>query len=161
MPHQDGEQSSVPEKPKRIDHVAMAVQDLDAQVKLFEERYGLKVSGRWHSDEEEFKGASLRFPGGGMEFELIAPTTETGFVARFLKERGPGLHHITFEVEDTHKWAEHLKAHAIEPFNGVRENGGWRETFVHPRDSGGVLYQFYEESAEHKEHHADHGHQED
>lgn len=150
------------EKPNRIDHVAMAVQDLDAQIELFKKRYGLEVSGRWHSDHEEFKGATLKFPDGGMEFELIAPTTDTSFVARFLAERGPGLHHITFEVDDTHRWADHLKEKGIEPFGGVRENGGWRETFIHPRDSQGVLYQFYQESAEHKaSEHADHGHEED
>jgi methylmalonyl-CoA/ethylmalonyl-CoA epimerase len=151
----------MPEKPRRVDHVAMAVRDLEAQIELFQKRYGLTVSSRWHSDDEEFKGVSLRFPCGGMEFELIAPTAETSFVARFLDERGPGLHHITFEVEDTNRWAEHLEANGIEPFGGVRGTAGWRETFIHPRDSQGVLYQFYEESPEHHEHHADHGYAED
>lgn len=150
----------MPEKPKKIDHVSMAVWDLEEQIKLFTERYGLKVAGRFHADEEEFKGATLTFPGGGMEFEFIAPTTETSFVARFLKERGPGLHHITFQVEDTHKWAAHLEENGVKPFGGVRDNEGWRETFVHPRDSKGVLYQFYQESPEHEAaEHADHGHE--
>ncbi|MEX2238771.1 MAG: VOC family protein [Dehalococcoidia bacterium] len=151
----------MPEKPRKIDHVSMAVHDLDAQIKLFRERYGMKVVGRWHSEHQEFKGATLAFEGGGMEFEFISPTTETSFVARFLEERGPGLHHITFEVDDTYRWADHLRAKGIKPFGGVRDEGGWRETFVHPRDSGGVLYQFYEEAEDHKHEHADHGHEED
>jgi methylmalonyl-CoA/ethylmalonyl-CoA epimerase len=150
------------ERPNKIDHVSMAVADLDGQIALFRQRYGLEVVGRWHSDHEEFKGATLKFPGGGMEFELIAPTTPTSFVQKYLNERGPGLHHITFEVADTQRWADHLKANGIEPWGGVRENGGWRETFVHPKDSGGVLYQFYQESEEHRQaEHADHGHTED
>ncbi|MPZ22659.1 MAG: hypothetical protein GEU28_03770 [Dehalococcoidia bacterium] len=150
----------VTQRPKRIDHVSMAVRDLDAQIGIFKERYGMEVARRWHSHDGEFKGATMKFPEGGLEFELMSPINEDGFVARFLRDRGPGLHHLTFEVENAYEWADHLRANGIEPLYGVREAHGWRETFVHPRDGGGALLQFYQETEEYRaSDHADHGHE--
>lgn len=62
---------------------------------------------------------------------------------------GPGLHHVTFEVEDADKAAEAIRDYGIEPMGGVRRSHGWAETFIHPKDSGGVLFQFYVELDEH------------
>ena len=67
------------------------------------------------------------------------------FVKKFLSQRGPGVHHITIEVEDIEKAAAFLRDEmGIEPFRGVFSDGEWKQTFIHPRDSGGVLYQLYE-----------------
>jgi methylmalonyl-CoA/ethylmalonyl-CoA epimerase len=129
---------------KRMDHVCMAVWKVDEQLPLLKEMFGMKELGRWRNDEEGYAGVTLDVD-GKVQWELMEPTSDDSFVARFLRERGPGLHHVTFEVEDVDKAAEALRERGIEPFRGVRDVDGWRETYMHPRDSGGVLFQFFQE----------------
>jgi methylmalonyl-CoA/ethylmalonyl-CoA epimerase len=62
---------------------------------------------------------------------------------RFLRERGPGLHHVTFQVESVERATEALRQFGYTPFGG-RDMGRYKEVFVHPRDAGGVLFQLYE-----------------
>lgn len=135
---------------KRIDHVAMAVWKVEESLSFLTEVLGLKVAGRFRSEEERYAGVVLDIPPHkegvrGVQWEVIEPTSEDSFLTRFLRERGPGLHHVTLEVEDVDAAARVLREKGIEPFGGVRESGGWKETFIHPRDSGGVLIQLYQE----------------
>lgn len=129
---------------KRLDHVSMAVWKLDEALPLFTELFGMRVVDRSQSEEEGYQGVTLDIDGGGTQWELMEPTSGDGFVARFLRERGPGLHHVTLEVEDMAEAVEALRERGIEPFGGIREGPTWKETFIHPRDTGGVLVQLYE-----------------
>lgn len=129
---------------KRLDHVSMAVWKVDDYLPLLTELFGMRLAGRFQSDEEGYQGVVLDVPGGGAQWEVLEPTSEDGFLARFLRERGPGLHHVTFEVEDVARAAEALRQRGIEPFRGVRTGPSWRETFVHPQDLGGVLVQLFD-----------------
>jgi methylmalonyl-CoA/ethylmalonyl-CoA epimerase len=131
-------------KIKRFDHVCMAVWNVDETLPLFTELFGMRLVHDFRSEEEGYQGVTLDVEGSTVQWELIEPTSDDSFVARFLRERGPGLHHVTFEVEDVAEAAETLRKRGIEPFGGVREEATWKETFVHPRDSGGVLVQLYE-----------------
>lgn len=128
---------------KRLDHVAMAVWDLEEQAGLFERVFGWKVVDRFENRAEGYRGMTLEIAPGQAQFELIAPIGDDNYVARFLRERGPGLHHVTFEVEDPQATAAAMRRNGIEPLHGVRVTDGWEETFMHPRDSNGVLFQFY------------------
>ena len=135
---------------KRVDHVAMAVWKLEDHLAFLTEVLGMKVAGRFRSEEERYAGVVLDIPPHhegtrGIQWEVLEPTSEDSFLVRFLRERGPGLHHVTMEVEDVDAAAGKLREKGIEPYGGVRESGGWKETFIHPRDSGGVLIQLYEE----------------
>ncbi|MBI2912656.1 MAG: VOC family protein [Chloroflexi bacterium] len=137
---------------KRLDHVCWAVHKLDDALPLLTELMGMKVASRWQNDEQGYRGVGLEVPGGTAHFELLEPLDDDTFIARFLRECGPGLHHVTFEVEDIDRAAGAIKDHGIEPFHGVQRSHGWAETYIHPKDSGGVLFQFYTEEDHHHEH---------
>ena len=100
----------------------------------------------------------LEDAGGTGHFELLEPYGDSSYLHRFLEEKGPGLHHVTFEVEDADRAAEAITEFGIKPWGGVNRSHGWVETFVHPKDSGGVLFQFYHEDEQH-EHSGPAGHE--
>ena len=137
---------------KRLDHVCWAVHKLDDALPLLTELMGMKLAGRWQNEEQGFRGVSLEVPGGTGHFELLEPLGEDSFLHRFLEERGPGLHHVTFEVDDVDAAAQAIRDFGMEPFRGVQRSHGWAETYIHPKDSGGVLFQFYSEEDHHHEH---------
>lgn len=128
----------------KLDHVAVAIWKVDEHLPFLTQLFGMKVVGRFRSEEERYAGVTLDVPGSNAQWELVEPTSDDGFLARFLRERGPGLHHVTFQVEDVEKAAETLRARGIEPFGGVRVGSTWKELFIHPRDAAGVLIQLYE-----------------
>jgi len=130
---------------RRMDHVCMAVWSVDEQLPFLRDVIGMEVTAHFRVERERYAGVTLSVPGGGIEFELIEPIDDESFVAKFLRERGPGLHHITLEVEDAAAAAADMHSHDIEPYMGVRGREGQRETFIHPRDSGGVLFQLIEQ----------------
>lgn len=140
---------------KRLDHVCWAVRKLDDALPLLTELMGMTVEGRFENPEVGFRGVGLRVPGGTGHFELLEPYDESSYLHKFLEEKGPGLHHVTFEVEDADRAAEAMKKFGIEPYGGVNRSHGWVETFMHPKDSGGVLFQFYVEEEEHEHPHGD------
>lgn len=130
---------------KRLDHICWAVRRLEDALPLLTELMGMSVTDRWQNEEQGFRGLSLALPGSTAVFELLEPLGEDSFLHRFLEERGPGLHHVTFEVEDIEAAAQAIRDYDIEPFRGVRRSASWMETYIHPKDSGGVLFQFYTE----------------
>ncbi|MEX0800032.1 MAG: VOC family protein [Dehalococcoidia bacterium] len=142
---------------KRLDHVCWAVRNLNDALPMLTELMGMKLVAKWQSEEQGFSGASLELPGGTAHFELLEPLGEDSYLHRFLDERGPGLHHVTFEVESVQAAAEAVKNYGIEPFGGVRQSHSGFETYIHPRDSGGVLFQFYWDDPKHIHEH-DHEH---
>ena len=136
---------------KRLDHVCWAVHNLEDALPLLTELMGMRETGRWENEEQGFRGVSLELPGGTAHFELLEPLGEDSFLHRFLEERGPGLHHVTFEVSDIDSAAKAVRDYGIEPFRGVQRGHGWAETYIHPKDSGGVLFQFYIDEDHHHE----------
>jgi methylmalonyl-CoA/ethylmalonyl-CoA epimerase len=140
----------VPEVPlpvlpiKRIDHVSFATHSIDESLRWFTAVFGAREVERARVEDEGFSFAELEIPNGQIRFELLEPLGEDSFVARFLRERGPGFHHITIEVTDVAEAAGVLRGIGIEPFGGVRGDEGWRETFIHPKDSNGILVQLFE-----------------
>ena len=135
--------------PKRVDHVSMAVWKIDDQLPFFTEIFGWKEAGRFSNPEAGFAGVVLDVPGPDgqrqMQWEILEPLGHDSFIAKFLRERGPGLHHVTLEVADADASAAALRARGIEPFGGPRISWDWKEMFVHPKSSGGVLFQLYEQ----------------
>ena len=128
---------------KRMDHVCMVVAKLDERLPMLTELFGMKVLGRWENPQAGYNGATLEVPGSNTQWELLEPSGEDSFLVRFLRDRGPGLHHVTFEVESVEKATEALKGRGMQPFGG-RNYDKYKEVYIHPRDSGGVLFQLYE-----------------
>ncbi|MBI4769573.1 MAG: VOC family protein [Chloroflexi bacterium] len=130
---------------RRIQRVALAVEDLDQAQAFFENWFGAQFL-----PEENISDMGIRyrpFNVGESMMELLQATREDSPVARFLRQRGgPGVHHITFEVEDLDAAIAELERrggriayrHTYAP--GVTFEGKyWREAFIHPRDAFGVL----------------------
>ena len=130
---------------KRIDHVAIAAESIDERVRFLSELFGMKPGPRYDNPQDGYNGVELTIPGSDTKWEVIEPAGENSFVTRFLGQRGPGLHHVTFEVTDIEAAAKVLRERGIEPV-GMRVEGAWnKELFIHPRDTGGVLIQLYQE----------------
>ena len=131
---------------KRLDHVAIAVADLDAAENAYRHLLNLKWIGR-----EEVPGQKVMtsmFQVGQTRLELICPTAPDSPIAAFLQKRGPGLHHLCFEVDDIEAEMARLKregAHLLNetPSAGV---GGSRIAFLHPSDAAGVLIELVEKT---------------
>ncbi len=128
---------------KRMDHVCMAVWKLDERLPMLTQLFGLRVASRFENPQAGYNGVTLDIPGGGAQWELLEPSGEDSFLARFLNERGPGLHHVTFEVESVENATRALQKYGYQPFGG-RAYDTYKEVYVHPRDTGGVLFQLYE-----------------
>jgi methylmalonyl-CoA/ethylmalonyl-CoA epimerase len=122
-----------------VHHVCMAVEDLDAAVETYSRLFGAEVELRDRVEEQGVDAVYLRVGDGRVE--LVSPLAEDTPVGRFLESRGPGMHHVAFEVEDVHAAASELVAGGAnvideEPRPGL---GGKQVVFVHPETLGGVL----------------------
>lgn len=129
----------------RMDHVSMAVPDADRQVEWQAKVFGMRLEGSWRDDHLGYDGRIMSIPGSKLEFEIVSPSRPDSFIQKFIDERRPGMHHICCEVESVEAAAAALRAEGIEPFGGIIDNGWKKHTFIHPRDSGGVLFQLFEE----------------
>jgi methylmalonyl-CoA/ethylmalonyl-CoA epimerase len=130
-------------KVKRIDHVAIAVGDRDQAGARLQGLFGLAEQAREHVADQKADVLFLGCPGdGGAAIELVAPAGNPG-LQRFLDKRGPGLHHVCFEVEDLDGALATLKAAGVPLIDDVPRPGarGHRVAFLHPDATGGVLFE--------------------
>lgn len=130
-------------KIKKINHVAIAVSDVDASLTFWRDALGLAVD---HIEDVPSQKATVVFiPVGESEVELVRPISEDTGVAKFLAERGGGMHHLCFEVDDIQGMLEDLKAKGVRLINETPlELPGRKMAFIHPKSSGGVLVELYE-----------------
>lgn len=131
-------------KIKRINHIAIVVDDIDRALTFWRDALGLKLDHIEDIPEQESMVAFL--PTGESEVELVQPTSEDSGVARYLQKRGPGMHHICFEVEDIHVSLEQLKGKGVRLINETPMTGagGKKMAFIHPESAYGVLVELYE-----------------
>ena len=123
----------------KIEHVALAVSDLDAAVTHYKDVWGLTVDHQEVVEDQGVEEAML--PLGGSYLQLLAPTESSSTVAKFIERRGEGLHHIAYEVNDLEATLAELKAKGVplideEPRVGGR---GHMVAFVHPKGNHGLL----------------------
>jgi methylmalonyl-CoA/ethylmalonyl-CoA epimerase len=127
-----------------LDHVGIAVDDLETEVERYRSAFGIEPS---HRETVESQGVEeVLFPAGDSFVQLLGPLGPETPVGRFLSTRGPGLHHVGYRVEDLDQLLEKLAAQGIRlvderPRAGSR---GTRIAFVHPRSMGGVLVELVE-----------------
>jgi methylmalonyl-CoA epimerase len=131
----------------RIDHVGVAVEDLDASIALYEGTLGMPLVHRETVAEQGVEAVLLDVGDGHVE--LLSPLGEDTPVGKFLARKGPGLHHVAYAVADIEATLEELAGAGIElidesPRTGIR---GSRVAFVHPRSTGGVLTEIVEPHA--------------
>ncbi|UCG26348.1 MAG: methylmalonyl-CoA epimerase [Chloroflexota bacterium] len=129
---------------RKISHIAIVVPDLDNALEFWVDTLGLPLAHVEHVPDQDVDVAFL--PSGASEIELLEPISESSGVARFLEKRGPGMHHICFEVDDIEATLAKMKTAGVplineEPTIGT---GGKKIAFVHPKGTGGVLVELYE-----------------
>ena len=124
---------------KRVDHVGIAVKNLEEAVNFYETAIGLKAVGFETVEEQKVKVAFL--PCGDSELELLESTEPDGPIARFIEKNGPGIQHIAIRVDDIDKALEELKEKGVRLIDQTPRYGagGARIAFVHPKATGGVL----------------------
>jgi len=128
----------------KIDHVGIAVSDLAEARKFYEEVLGIKVTATEEVSEQKVVTAFL--PLGDSELELLVPTAPDSPIARFIEKRGEGIQHIALRVENIEAALQKLKKAGVrlideEPRQGA---GGARIAFLHPKATGGVLFELCE-----------------
>lgn len=129
---------------KRIAHIAIVVDDIDAALGFWRDALGLELT---HVEDVPDQQSAVAFlPTGESEVELVKPTTGTSGVARYLAKRGPGIHHICFEVDDIDSTLAALKARGTRLIDETPRigTGGKQIAFIHPESTHGVLVELYE-----------------
>jgi methylmalonyl-CoA epimerase len=134
---------------QRIHHVAYVVKDLDEALPLFADSFGLDVAIREHMVDQGVEALALNTRAG--QIELIAPATPDSGVGRFLESRGPGLHHIAYEVEDLPGTLRQLARQGFELIDNTprRGLGGHLVAFIHPTSAGGALTELVQANLDH------------
>jgi methylmalonyl-CoA epimerase len=122
-----------------IHHLGVAVTDLDEAVDCYRRLFGAELEGRETVADQGVEAASLRL--GGDRIELLASLGPETPVGKFLAKRGPGMHHVAFEVDDVAAELERLAADGAELIDERPRPGffGLEVAFVHPDATGGVL----------------------
>ena len=132
-----------------IDHIGVAVDDLDAALALYEGSFGMPVAHRETVEEQGVEAVLLDV--GDCHVELLRPLGPETPVGRFLDRKGPGLHHVAYRVDDIEATLADLREQGIElidstPRVGIRNS---RVAFVHPRATGSVLTEIVEPAEGH------------
>lgn len=129
---------------KKIDHIGIAVKNLEESLKFYEGVLGLKASGIEVVEEQKVKVAFL--PTGDSEVELLEATQDDSPIAKFIEKNGEGVQHIAYRVDDVEKAIAEMKEKGIrmideKPRYGA---GGAKIAFCHPKSTGGVLVELCE-----------------
>ena len=127
---------------RRIDHIGIAVENLDETVAFYREVMGLEVSST-----EVFNGMKIAFLRvGDSELELLEDLTPDGVIARHVAKRGEGIQHVAYRVDDIDQALQDMRAKGIELIDGWPRPGARnaRVAFLHPKSTKGVLIEFVE-----------------
>jgi len=129
----------------RIDHVGIAVPDLDAAKTFYAETFGLRVVHEETNEEQGVREAMLAV-GDGPRLQLLAPARPDSAIAKFLDRSGPGLQQLAYTVADVEAASAALRARGLRLLYDTPRRGtaGSRINFVHPKDAGGVLVELVE-----------------
>lgn len=130
----------------RIDHVGVAVPDLDEAIAFYERAYGMVCTHVETNEEQGVREAMMAVGDSGSSIQLLAPLSPDSTIAKFLDRNGPGIQQLAYTVDDIHAVSAQLRAEGLrllydEPRHGT---AGSRVNFIHPKDAGGVLVELVE-----------------
>jgi methylmalonyl-CoA/ethylmalonyl-CoA epimerase len=128
----------------RIDHIGVAVEDLDEAIRLYGERLGMPLQHRETVEEQGVEAVLLGV--GESHVELLRPLGPDTAVGKFLERSGPGLHHVAYGTDDIESALDAVRGAGLalideQPRTGIR---GSRVAFLHPKSTGGVLTELVE-----------------
>ncbi len=129
-----------------VDHVGIAVPDLDEAIAFYARTFGVRSVHEETNEEQGVREAMLAVGTGDTRIQLLAPLTPESTIARFIGRSGPGLQQLAFRVEDVEAVAAVLRERGLRLLYDTPRRGtsGSRVNFVHPKDAGGVLVELVE-----------------
>ncbi len=132
-----------------IDHVGIAVPDLDVAIAAYRDNFGMVVLHEETNEEQGVREAMLGVGDSGSCIQLLAPLDEESTIAKFLDRSGPGLQQLAYRVEDVEQVSAVLRERGLRLLYDAPRRGtaGSRINFVHPKDAGGVLVELVEPAA--------------
>jgi methylmalonyl-CoA/ethylmalonyl-CoA epimerase len=130
----------------KIDHVGIAVPDLDAAIAFYRDTFGLVCIHDEVNEEQGVREAMLAVGDGETRIQLLAPLSDTSTIAKFLDRSGPGIQQLAYTVEDIDAVSADLRAKGLRLIYAQPRPGtaGSRVNFIHPKDVGGVLVELVE-----------------
>ncbi len=128
----------------KINHIAVAVSDIEKSLLFWRDALGLELAELREVPAESAQIAFL--PVGGIEVELVRPTTDDSGLAKYLAKNGAGMHHLCLETDDIEGMLARLKEKGVQLINESPRTGadGKRYAFIHPKSTGGVLVELYQ-----------------
>ena len=133
-----------------VDHVGIAVADLDEAIAWYQDTLGMQVVHQEVNEEQGVREAMLAVgTAGGTQLQLLAPLRPDSPIARFLAHSGPGIQQIAYRVEDIEAVSAELRSRGLRLLYEAPRRGtaGARINFIHPKDAGGVLVELIEPPA--------------
>ena len=133
-----------------IDHVGVAVADLDAAIAFYRDTLGMELAHEEVNEEQGVREAMMSVGGSGSHIQLLAPLTPESTIAKFLDRSGPGVQQVAYRVDDVEAVSRVLRERGLrllydEPRRGTSNS---RVNFIHPKDAGGILVELVEPAAE-------------
>jgi methylmalonyl-CoA/ethylmalonyl-CoA epimerase len=133
-----------------IDHVGVAVRDLDEAIAFYERAYGMRLAHQEVNEEQGVREAMMAVGDSGSSIQLLAPLDEESTIAKFLDRSGPGMQQLAYRVADLDAVSATLRERGLrllydEPRRGTSDS---RVNFIHPKDAGGVLVELVEPARE-------------
>ena len=156
MPSMTSDTSAAPAGPltgdlfTAIDHVGVAVPDLDVAIEFYTSTYGMRLAHQEVNEEQGVREAMMAVGDSGSCIQLLAPLNEQSTIAKFLDRSGPGIQQLAYRVADLDAVSATLRERGLrllydEPKRGTSDS---RVNFVHPKDAGGILVELVEPSEE-------------
>ncbi len=133
-----------------IDHVGIAVPDLDAAIEMYEKSFGMRCVHTEVNEEQGVREAMLEVGDSGSYVQLLAPLSPESTIGKFLDKNGPGIQQVAYRVDSIDEVSEHLRSQGLRLLYDAPKNGtaGSRVNFVHPKSAGGVLVELVEPGAD-------------
>ncbi|NYG06014.1 methylmalonyl-CoA/ethylmalonyl-CoA epimerase [Phycicoccus badiiscoriae] len=133
-----------------IDHVGVAVRDLDEAIAFYRDTYGMTLAHQEVNEEQGVREAMMAVGGSGSHIQLLAPLSADSTIAKFLDRSGPGVQQVAYRVEDVEAVSQVLRDRGVrllydEPRRGTSNS---RVNFIHPKDAGGILVELVQPAHE-------------
>jgi methylmalonyl-CoA/ethylmalonyl-CoA epimerase len=126
---------------KRLNHVGIAVKDMEKTVAYFQQAFGAEVVARMAVEEQRFISVSMAI--GEAHFEFLASTEPGSMIDKYIEDRGEGMHHVSLLVENFNEVIEDFKAKGMKVI-GEAEMAEFKAAFIHPANNFGVLMELVE-----------------
>ena len=134
----------------RIDHVGIAVPDLDEAIAFYRDTYGMEVEHEEVNEEQGVREAMLRVGDSPSCIQLLAPLSPDSTIGKFLDRSGPGIQQMAYGVDDIDAVCATLRERGVRLLYDApkKGTGGSRVNFIHPKDAGGVLVELVEAASQ-------------